>query len=187
MTSLNTFIEPIKIADNPIGDEYQAYKMDSSEKSNNMRRMVELGTCHCCDYFLPDNDKIILLEETQLLKKVEGIRKEYHYLNGTDMDKAVNDRIRDRMQLKAYGTMLVLCRLMAKFSSAKTLIQDKKYHFWLVVSSINSEDERRYFDNLKDSLRGTLKQVLGAKLLDDVDVLSSDTLEDKLPIHDPPP
>ena len=75
--------------------------------------------------------------------------------------------------------MLVLCRLAIKYSSAKDLVQDKKYHFWLVVSSIESEEEKRYFDNLKDSLRNKLKDVLGKKLLDDVDVLSSEYLKDR--------
>ena len=180
MIPLDQFIEPIKVADEPIGNGYEAYKMDSSNEDNDMRKMVDLGTCHCCDYFLPGDNSIILLEETQLLKKVEEIRDKYRYLNDQDKDKAVNDRIRERMQLKAYGAMLVLCRLMAKCSSARKLIQSKKYHFWLVASSINSDEEKRFFDHLKDSLRGTLTQVLGKTLLDDVDVLSSETLKTRL-------
>ncbi len=180
MTSLDQFLEPIKVADESIGDKYKAYKMDSTAEKNNMREMVDLGTCHCCDYFLPENDSIILIEETRLLKRVEKIRQEYDYLNDRDKDDVVNNRIREKMQLKAYGAMLVLCRLASKFSNAKNIIQNKKYHFWLIVSSINSEDEKRFFDNLKDSLRGQLAQVLGRVLLDDVDVLSSDLLKKKL-------
>ncbi len=180
MTSLDRFIKPIKIAGHPISGGHKAYIMDSTAKSSDMRKLVDLGTCHCCDYFLPKNDLILLIEETRLLKKVEGIRKKYDCLGSKDKDKAVNNRIQERMQLKAYGAMLVLCRLVAKFSSAKPLIQNKKYHFWLVASSISSEEEKRYFDNIKDSLREKLTQVLGKNLLDDVDVMSSKYLEARL-------
>ena len=180
MTSLDQFLEPIQVAGNPIGGGHTAYKMDGTGKNNNMRKMVDLGTCHCCDYFLSEDDSIILIEETRLLEKVKNIREKYDYLNDKDKEKIVNHRIRDRMQLKAYGAMLILCRLAAKCASAKQLIQNKKCHFWLVASSIDSEDEKRFFDNLKDSLRGKLTQVLGRTLLDDVDVLSSETLEKRL-------
>ena len=162
-----------------MGNKYKAYKMDSNVANNNMRKMVGLGTCHCCDYFLPNDNSITLIEETQLLKTVEDIREEYDYLNDKDKKDVVNVRIREEIQLKAYGAMLVLCRLAAKCANAKQLFRDKKYHFWLVASNINLDDEK-YFDNLKDSLRGKLTQVLGNTLLDEVVVLSSDTLKDKL-------
>ncbi len=178
--SINQFIEPIKIADEPVGEEYKAYRMDSSDKNNDMRKMVGLGTCHCCDYFLPRSGSIILIEETRLLEKVKEIRKKYDYLKGKDKGDIVNNRIRDRMQLKAYGSMLILCRLASKCSNTKELIQNNKCCFWFVASGINSEDEKRFFDNLKDSLRGDITQVLGKISVDDVDVISSEILKKKL-------
>lgn len=178
MTSLDRFLKPIEIAGSPLGAQYKAYKMDSTQKDNNMRKMVDLGTCHCCDYFfIEKGGSIILLEETRLLQKVEGIRQEYDYLNTADKNKAVNNRIKQRMQLKAYGTMLVLCRLAAKYSSAKTIIEHKQYHFWVVASNINSTQEKRYFDSLRFSLRQALRAVLGKNLLTEVDVLSADDLK----------
>ena len=180
MNSLDKFLEPIKVAGKSIGNKYKAYKMDSTVANNNMRKMVGLGTCHCCDYFRLNDNSITLIEETQLLKTVEDIREEYDYLNDKDKKDVVNVRIREEIQLKAYGAMLVLCRLAAKCASVKQLFQDKKYHFWLVASSINLAEEKRYFDNLKDTLLTDLKSVLGKTLLDDVVVLSSDTLKDKL-------
>ncbi len=180
MTSLDQFLKPIEIAGNPLGDEYKAYKMDGTGKGHNMRDIVDLGTCHCCDYFLPKDDSIVLIEETQLLEKVQGYRNEYQYLNDKDRDKIVNDLIRDRMQLKAYGSMLFLCRLVAKYPSSKNLIQNKKHHFWLVASSIKTEEEKRYFDNIKDSLQEKLKGAFGGTLLIGVEVFSSESLEREL-------
>ncbi len=180
MNSLEQFIEPIKVAKKPIGDEYTAYKMDSTIENKNMRKAVGLGTCHCCDYFQLKNDTVILIEETQLAKRIKNIKEQYDYLNDKDTTEIVNSSLQTRMQLKTYGSMLVLCRLAKQFSNEKSLIGIKKYHFWLVASSINSRDEKRHFDFLKDSLGKKLKDVLGKTLLDGVEVFSSDILKNKL-------
>jgi len=171
VTSLDDFRETIKIADAPIGGGHRAYKMDSTVAGRDMRDAVDLGTCHCCDYFMARGNSIVLIEETQLLGEVDDIRAEYAHLKefkGTALDEQVNNRIRDSMQLKAYGAMLVLCRLAQKCAAAKDLVRNKKYEFWLVASALNSPDDLRLFDNIKDSLNGLLKQVLGKKLLDNV-------------------
>ena len=180
MNSLERFIEPIKVAEKPIGDEYTAYKMDSTIENKNMRKAVGLGTCHCCDYFQLKNDTVILIEETQLAKRIKNIKEQYDYLNEKDTTDIVNSSIQKRMQLKAYGSMLVLCRLAKQFSNEKSLIGIKKYQFWLVASSINSGDDKMYFDNQQDTLRGKLRAVLGTILLDDVKVFSSENLKKEL-------
>lgn len=179
MTSLNRFLERITADGKPIG-EYQAYKMDSTNQNLDMRKSVGLGTCHCCDYFLVRDDFIVFIEETRLFDRVRRIKEDYHYLKGQPQRDIINDRIRERMQLKAYGSMLVLCRLAEKCVTAKNLIQDKKFHFWVVVSNINLTKDETQFDYLKDSLRGKLKSLLGGKLLDDVNVLSPEMLKKKL-------
>jgi len=155
--------------------------MDSTVEESDMRKAVGLGTCQCCDYFLPRNESIILIEETQLSKKVETIRKEYAYLEDEEkIKKIVNDKIRDRLQLKAYGAMLVLCRLSKKYPSAGELIEGKTYQFWLVASKIDTPDEKRYFDNQKDTLKGDLSATIGKILLEDVRVWSSEDLKTRL-------
>ena len=179
MSSLDQFAEPITVADASIGAEYKAYKMDSSIEGQDMRKTVDLGTCHCCDYFLAKDRSIIFIEETRLLERVRAIREKYNYLNDKDKDEIVNARLRERLQLKAYGSMLVLCRLTAKCPDAETLVKNKKYHFWLVAGSMDSADDKKYFDNLRDSLRGDLMQVLGKTLFDSVDVILPETLKER--------
>ncbi len=178
--SLDRFIVPIKVVGRPLGKKYNAYAMDSSDAKKDMRKTIDLGTCHCCDYFVVSAQSIILIEETQLSKTVNKIRGEYHYLNKKDQNEIVNKLIRNEMQLKAYGAMLVLCRLSAKCDSAKQLIESKGYQFWLVASSIDTADERRYFDNQAASLKGDLKGALGEILLDDVSVLTAKVLKKRL-------
>ncbi len=178
--SLDRFIVPIQVAEQPLGKQYTAYVMDSSDTEKDMRKTVDLGTCHCCDYFVASGQFIIFIEETQLLRTVKRIRGEYGDLTEEKKDAMVNKRIRDEMQLKAYGAMLVLCRLSAKCTSVKTLIQGKKYQFWLVASSIDTADEKISFDYQEDSLRRDLKGVLGGELLDGVRVLTASTLKEWL-------
>jgi len=179
MKSLEQFMETIKVADESIGDEYTAYKMDSTD--NDMRKMAKLGTCHCCDYFLLKKDFIILIEETRLLETVENIRSKYSYLEKKHRDEFVNVCIRQEMELKVYGAMLVLFRL----SEHHLKIQKKKYHLWLVASKIENPEEKILFDNLKDALRTVLRGNLSKTVLDNVHVFSSDKLRDKLSENDP--
>jgi len=176
--SLDQFKKPIEIAREVIGEEYTAYKMDSTVEESDMRKAVGLGTCQCCDYFLPGNESVILIEETQLSKKVETIREEYAYLeNEKKINKIVNDKIRDRLQLKAYGAMLVLCRLSKIYPGARELIEGKTYQFWLVASKIDTPGEKRYFDNQKDTLKWDLSGTIGKILLEDVRIWSSEDLK----------
>ena len=42
-----------------------------------MRTHVGLGSCNCCDYFLIHEDKVVLVEETQLADTIKAIGKKY--------------------------------------------------------------------------------------------------------------
>ena len=92
--SLDRFIVPIQVARKSLGEQYTAYIMDSTSEEKDMRKAVDLGTCHCCDYFLLREESIILIEETQLLKTVKKIRDEYDNLDEVKKDEIVNKRIR---------------------------------------------------------------------------------------------
>lgn len=186
MTSLDQFLKPIQIAGEPLRRERAAYKMDEPHSESGMRRFVGLGECNCCDYFLPQGNAIVLIEETQLSRSVTHIRKEYSYLDDRDKDDLANRRIREEIRLKAYGSMLVLCRLTAKSPDAKAIVQGKKYAFWLVASSTSTED-KRVFDNLKDDLLNMLKGALGKEILDNVEMLPSEALETRLLSNAPTP
>ena len=178
--SLDNYKAKVVVGGETIPSQYQAYKMDSTDVDNHMRRDVELGTVHCCDFFLAINQSVILLEETDLLGTVNLIRGEYSYLEGDDQDDIVNKRIRDENQLKAYGSMLVMCRLSAKNTEARKLCERGTFEFWLVAGRIENEDEKKYFDSLKDSLRGDLRRVIGRKLLGNVEVFTPTELRQKI-------
>lgn len=156
--SLDKFKKPIEIAKKVVDKKYTAYKMDSTDKESDMRKTVGLGTCQCCDYFLPENQSVILIEETKLPKEIDK-------------------EIKTEMQLKAYGSMLVFCRLSMKCASAKKLVRDKKYKFWVVDSSTDKLSDERYTDVQGKPLRQALTEVIGKKLLCDVGVLSAEAFK----------
>ena len=179
MSSLNQFFRPVEIAEQPM-EELKAYKMDEPiNGSPDMRRFVGLGECNCCDYFLPKGEVIILIEETQLSRQMQSLRSEYPYPNDNNNDDFAIKRIHEEMRLKAYGSMLVLCRLAAKCGDAEKMFQKKKFAFWVIASSITVEDKNA-LDNLKDNLLAMLGGALGREIVDSVEVFPADMLKEQL-------
>ena len=180
MIALEKFLEPIRVADTPLSETHHAYRMDGNSPQPDMRKDAGLGTCDCCDYFMPYNDdSILLIEETQLIKQIKDLKRKYPYLKKQFIDKY----IRQENRVKAYGSMLILCRLGAACKDVENLLGTKKYKFWIVVSGVYSTQDARFFRNLKDTLCNGLKEVLSGKIVDDVKILPSNALVTKLSKH----
>lgn len=163
MNFLNRFYQTIEIAGKPLGEGDKAYKMDGGRNKPDMREHAGLGSCKCCDYFLPNGEEVVLIEETQLFKTIMNLKKEYSYLPHKDKGSFVLRCIENKHHLKVYGAMLVLCRLAAKCDEAKELIRGREQHaFWLVVSGIKGNENKKYLDNLQDrldNLRSLFKRI----------------------------
>lgn len=181
MTTLGEFLEPIEVAGRSLGEKYQAYRMDGTSPQPDMRRKADLGTCNCCDYFIFNKDNTIaLIEETKLMKQIRGLKDEYDYLEVNDQTEFISKYIRDENKLKVYGSMLVLCRLADVCKNVNDIHQTKKYKFWLVASGMETEEDARLFDHLKDRLLNDLQSVLTGKILDGVEIIPSSVFTSKL-------
>ena len=184
MTSLDSFREKQNVSS---GRDFEAFRMDSTKKAEgipDMRTHVGLGSCNCCDYFLIHENKIVLVEETQLTDTIKTIGKKYSYLTELHRQKFTVDCVRQENYLKVYGALLVLCRLAAKCREASSLMQDKKHVFYLVIKGVETEEAKRMFDNLKDTLQMQLQSVLTPAVMDNVEVIPSrELLADKLSQH----
>jgi len=196
--SLEQFRVPMQAAGKVIDAAYTAYKMDGDESKGekDMRKAAGLGACHCCDYFLLDDESVILIEETQLSKTVAQIKEKYGYLGEKDLKDIINNKITEEVQLKVYGAMLVMSRIMEKCDGAKELMQGKKTKFWLVASradapteaKLSDEDDRALFlDNRDSDLKDRLSGSIGGTLLVKVSILSVNALESWLARHAPAP
>ena len=174
MITLEKFLEPIKLANTPLCQTHRAYRMDGNTPQPDMRKNAGLGTCNCCDYFMPYNDdSVLLIEETQLIQQIKDLKREYRYLKSAHQKHFIDKYIKQENRVKAYGSMLVLCRLAAVCKDARDLLGTKKYKFWIVDSSAYSTKDAKFFRNLKHRLFLGLKEVLSGKIVDDVIILPS--------------
>ena len=181
MRTFDEFLQPIKIAGNSLGTEYKAYLMDGNQPQPDMRKEAGLGTCDCCDYFIfRENANIVLIEDTNLMRKIKSLKDEFGYLEDEYQTEFIRKHIRKENKLKVYGSMLVLCRLSAMSDNMNEILQTKKYRFWLVVSGMETAEDTRLFDHLKDRLHNDLNSVLTGKILDGVEIMPSAKFVTKL-------
>ena len=94
MTELGKYLEPIEVAGKSIGKNYQAYRIDGDSQQRNMRKDVGLGTCSSCDYFIFNENTLVLIEETQLLWQISNLKVEYSYLEEKVQTEFINKCIR---------------------------------------------------------------------------------------------
>ena len=182
---LSKFLQPITLAGESLPD-HRAYRMDDTSEHSDMRKDVGLEPCNCCDYFLISDGTVVLIEETQLLRQMKNKKKEYHYLSATDQKEFIEKKIiLQENRLKAYGSMLVLCRLATVCKDAKDLLGTKKYKFWLVVSDRYWPQNARLFRNWKGRFFNDLKDILGKEIVDDVEIVPSHVFVGKLPTQSP--
>lgn len=179
MITLAKFLEPIKLAGTPL-EAHRAYRMDGNSPQPDMRKGAGLGTCTCCDYFVTNTDSVFLIEETELLKSIQGWKKEVEYLNDNERKNFLDEKVKTENRLKVYGSLLVLARLTNKCAEVRNLVGEKKYCFWLVVSGLSAPEDKIYIDNLKDDLTGALRGALTAEVMDKVEVFPANHLADKL-------
>ena len=184
MMDLSKFLQPITLAGESLPD-HRAYRMDDTSEHSDMRKDVGLEPCNCCDYFLISDGVVVLIEETELRRQIEDLKNEYHYLSGTDQTEFIDEKILRENRLKAYGSMLVLCRLVAINTEARNLLGTKKYKFWLVVSDEYGPQTARFFRNWKDRFVNDLKSGLGKEIVDDVEIVPSHVFVGKLPTQSP--
>ena len=177
---LDRFLESIRVAGESLGEEHQAYRMDGTSPDRDMRKEAGLGTCNCCDYFLSGSDTVVLIEETRLIDSMQSQKEQYNYIPDEHLDQFVEERVVQENRIKVYGSMLVLCRLAAVCQEAQTLLQAKKYEFWLVTSGIETTEDLIQLDSKKDLLFNGLRSVLTGQIIDNVDIIPSDQLASKL-------
>ena len=129
---------------------------------------------------MTNSDSVFLIEETELLKSIQGWKKEVEYLNDNDQKNFVDEKVKTENRLKVYGALLVLARLTNRYAEVRNLVGEKNYCFWLVVSGLSTPEDKRYIDNLKDDLTGALRGALTPEVMDKVEVFPANYLEGKL-------
>ena len=180
MNHLTQYLEEINVAGISLGENYQAYRMDGTEVDRQMRIDAGLGTCSCCDYFILENNLVVLIEETQLTKTITRLKGIYSYLDVADLNQIITDLIKQENQIKVYGSMLVICRLTSKCSNLEDLLRNRRYVFWLVASDNVNSEAHLFYESLVPSILHNLRSQLSSKVVADVKILPSTELPKKI-------
>ena len=147
----------------------QAYAVDKpcGEEGIRLKDQFEMGSFHSCDYILAEEskDKVLLIEDSNLRKAKEDLENQcFRFIPDDDhtresFSRKIREKIRDEQRLKAYASLLLLCRLVSKDADAKKLIGDKEIHFWVIVTDGIASDFR-VFDEIGSNLIGCLKPLV---------------------------
>ena len=174
-----------------------AYRMDGAEDAGagtpDMRADAGLDGLSCCDYLRMD-DKVILIEETEMAKTMLQIERDLERVGGGRELRRnfIRDTVRERVVrencLKVYGSLLLMCRL-------KLRREDMRHVVWLVVSgeagateAIRRMDPEKELEGAlvsalcggpgrQSSLQGGLRS---AKLVDQTELITSAELRRRL-------
>ncbi len=172
MKSLHYFLSPLEVQ-RLNGDMQKlsvlAYAVDKpcGKDGIKLKDQFEMGNFHSCDYILAkeSGNKILLIEDSNLKEKKESLEKEcLRFMLDNEqarknLSRKIMDKIRDEQRLKAYASLLLLCRLISVDADAKKLIGNKEIHFWVIVTDGIASDFQA-FVNIESKLEGCLSPLV---------------------------
>ena len=130
----------------------KAYGVDKSQPGESpkhtLRNKLKMGNSHCCDYIVPEDSRVILVEDSNLkIKKQSGYSME---------------DIKEEQSKKANSSLILLNCLIQKCKKAKDLMEDKQVSFWLIINDLSIKDTEAPI--FIDSIKGSLVDLLGPKI-----------------------
>ncbi|MDE0159456.1 MAG: hypothetical protein OXI02_07720 [Candidatus Dadabacteria bacterium] len=163
MKSLEDFAMPLEIQKlvegefKPCKFPTKAYGVDKSlpEDGKDLKGQYGMDSTHSCDYMLINDSNVLLLEDSNIRKKKEDLEEEY--------SEELSIRIIGKEQLlKAYASLLLLCRISSSDRTTRRLIKGKTVSFCVVCSDVERKDFRvlwRIEGYLKEPLRNLVSEV----------------------------
>jgi len=142
----------------------KALRLDGKGEEG-LRHQLNIGDqCNCCDCLLPNRDKIIFVEISDLITQLNTLRKRQQetpkelkgYL------KEPLKYINQEMRLKVFGSLIILLKLPTKFKFKESnykRIHEKQLEIVFVLCS-NNPDDVLIFDYLRKDIENALKPLL---------------------------
>ena len=143
---------------------------DDCKKGPVLRNELKMASCHCCDYIIPKENGILLLEDSNLKEKKRDLEHEWlcfrEFLGEEEIRNLFSKKLQEKILkiikneqlLKAYASLLLLCRLISQNVEAEELMKNKKIWFVVIINDISDNQEREYraFQNLGSRIRSSL-------------------------------
>ncbi len=160
MTSLEGFAGPLKIR-KLVGEEgktcefpAKAYAVDKPAPGNRktLKGQYQMDNAHSCDYILINDSNVLLLEDSNLGEKKKELERKY--------SGELSIRIIGKEQLlKAYASLLLLCKIASSDRAARRMIKDKAVNFCVVWNDVKLTDSR-VFSQVKRQVEKPLKGIV---------------------------
>ncbi|MDD9820965.1 MAG: hypothetical protein OXR07_08835 [Nitrospira sp.] len=151
----------------------KAYVVDQPPQSgkcgHSLKHELRMDTFHCCDYiFVPDDNEVLLIEDSNLKSKRDDLEKKtVSSVGNRESGPQLSDRlIRDEQLLKAYASLLLLCRLFAQDETATKKMQGKNIRFLFIINDADPTDSH-LFDYLENKIAPTLRPLVDKVLVRD--------------------
>jgi len=161
--SLLSFLEKIDLECNEIADNVmnkKALRLDGKGKDG-LRGQLGLGDQNCCDYLLPKDNKLILIEISDFIKQLQKLQTKYKEVP-KDCKSLVQDAqkiMRREVKLKVLSSLIVLFKLPVAFQIAHETIHKKQLEIIFVVCSNKPEDVLE-FEYLTTEISGALNPLI---------------------------
>ena len=139
----------------------KALRMDGKGKEG-LREQLGIGnSCNCCDYLLPERNKIIFIEISDLLAQLHDIKQKY---KKTPKDlktflKEPKQYVNRELKLKLYGSLIVLFKIPMTFNIKHEKIHRKELEVIFILCS-NNVDDILAFEYLQVDISNALKPLL---------------------------
>lgn len=182
--TIEDFLEPVTIrsADGtcdtfPVNAYVADQKPLSKRCEHSLKHELRMDNFHCCDYiFVPDDNAVLLIEDSNFTSAKERLETKDLASVSDPRSKAKLSRklIMDEQRLKAYASLLLLCRLLERDKTAAAKMRGKKVHFWFIINDAGSSNLQS-FNYLKHEIAPTLRS-----LVSKVVVLPKEKARDKL-------
>ena len=185
----------------PLGGDSYAYCMDNHPERRggkfDIPCNVGLATCHCCDYFSIEGDKILFIEITDLLRKKQNFKKDNHSLFQQEVDGETEkylfgEFVVHENTMKMYGSMLVLCwaaHECDELAKRLDLLRKRKCQYEFLLSVPCEKHDTMILDKLRFDVEEKLKKAMLGRTSNRIVacVLRCDELKDRIKSGAVPP
>jgi len=134
-----------------------------------------MSNFHCCDYIFSNQNHVLIIEDSNLMKTKRDWKGKYR-------NSDISEMLIWEQKLKAYGSLALFYRLLLHCDHAKELMNGKELNFWLIANDAKKRNSTA-LDNLGKKLSENLSPIFTKVVVISLD----DAIEELRPHAQPHP